>query len=320
MLAPVMTMNEGAALYAPGGELLGTDSILRQPGLEAALEIVAAEGAGSVYRGSLGAALLELMAERGGLVTRADLAAYEAIWSSPAEGRLLGRRVETRRGLSGFPATFERFRGAGAGDERARVLAILDALGEAAPPTGGGGDTTNLVAADARGSVCVLTTSLGLGSGDFLPGLDLHLNSMLGEADLVHGPLEPGKRMGSMMAPTLVHDADGIEVAAGAAGGTRLRTALLTVLAGVLDEGVSAEEAVARPRFHPVGRLANAEPGLADDALDALGSRGLEVRVWEDRHHYFGGVSLITRSGGAGDPRRNGAAAAPSGSPGAGAP
>src|ERR671939_306585 len=144
MLAPVMTMNEGAAMYAPGGELLGTDSILRQPGLEAALEIVAAEGAGSVYRGSLGAALLELMAERGGLVTRADLDAYEAIWSSPAEGRFLGRRVETRRGLSGFPTTFERFRGAGAGDERARVLAILDALGDVAIPAAGG-DTTNLV-------------------------------------------------------------------------------------------------------------------------------------------------------------------------------
>jgi len=320
MLAPVMTMNEGAALYAPGGELLGTDSILRQPGLVAALEIVAEEGAGSVYRGSLAAALLELMAERGGLVTRADLDAYEAIWSSPAEGRFLGRRVETRRDLSGFPDTFERFRGAGGdgGGERARVLAILDALGDSAAPTDGG-DTTNLVAADAQGSVCVLTSSLGLGSGDFLPGLDLHLNSMLGEADLVRGPLEPAERMGSMMAPTLVHDADGIEVAAGAAGGTRLRTALLTALAAVLDEGVGAEDAVSRPRFHPAGGLANAEPDLADEALDALRSRGLEVRVWEDRHHYFGGVSLITRSGGAGDPRRNGAAAASAGSPGAGA-
>jgi gamma-glutamyltranspeptidase/glutathione hydrolase len=116
--------------------------------------------------------------------------------------------------------------------------------------------------------------------------------------------------MASMMAPTLVHDADGIAVAAGAAGGTRLRTALLTVLAGVLDEGAGADEAVARPRFHPVGRLVNAEPGLDDEALDALRSRGLDVRVWENRHHYFGGVSLITRSGGAGDPRRNGAAAA----------
>jgi gamma-glutamyltranspeptidase/glutathione hydrolase len=313
MLAPVMTMNEGAAIYSPGGELLGTDSILRQPGLVAALEIVAAEGADSVYHGSLGAALLELMAERGGLVTQADLDAYEAMWSSPAEGGFLGHRVETRRGLSGFPATFERFRGADGDGERGRVLAILDALGDVPPTTGG--DTTNLVAADASGSVCVLTTSLGLGSGDFLPGLDLHLNSMLGEADLVHAPLEPGARMASMMAPTLVHDADGIAVAAGAAGGTRLRTALLTVLAGVLDEGAGADEAVSRPRFHPVGRLVNAEPGLDDEALDALRSRGLDVRVWEGRHHYFGGVSLITRSGGAGDPRRNGAAALPGRAP-----
>jgi len=318
MLAPVMTMNEGAAIYSPGGELLGPDSVLRQPGLVTALEVVAEEGVGSVYRGSLGEGLLELMAERGGLVTRADLDAYEAIWSSPAEGRFLGRRVETRRGLSGFPETFERFRGAGAGEERARVFAILDALGEPVTSTVVG-DTTNLVVADAQGSVCVLTTSLGLGSGDFLPGLALHLNSMLGEADLVHGPLEPGERMGSMMAPTLVRGGDGIEIAAGAAGGTRLRTALLTVLAAVLDEGASASEAISRPRFHPVGQLANAEPGLGEEALDALRSRGFEVRVWEGRHHYFGGVSLITRSGGAGDPRRNGAAAAPAGSPGAGA-
>src|SRR5439155_19316707 len=175
------------------------------------------------------------------------------------------------------------------------------------------GDTTNLVTADGQGSVCVLTTSLGLGSGDFLPGLDLHLNSMLGEVDLLRGSLEPGERMESMMAPTLVHDADGPALAAGAAGGTRLRTALLTVLAAVLDEGLAPAEAVARPRFHPVGRLANAEPGLGAEALEALRSRGLEVRAWDRRHHYFGGVSLITRSGGAGDPRRDGAAAAATG-------
>ena len=312
MLAPVMTMNEGAAIYSPGGELLGSGATLRQPGLVAALEIVAAEGAGSVYRGSLAAALLELIEERGGLVTRGDLDAYQAVWSPPAGGRFLGRGVKTRRGISGFPATFERFRGSRDRGERARVLAILDALEDDGPsPAGGGGDTTNLVAADGGGSVCVMTTSLGLGSGDFLPGLDLHLNSMLGEADLVRGLLEPGDRMPSMMAPTLVHDGDGIAVAAGAAGGTRLRTALLTVLAGVVDEGVSADEAVSRPRFHPVGRLVNAEPGLSDEALDALRSRGLDARVWESRHHYFGGVSLITRSGGAGDPRRSGAAAVP---------
>ena len=51
--------------------------------------------------------------------------------------------------------------------------------------------TTNLVTVDAEGNACVLTTSLGLGSGDWLPGLDLHLNSMLGEVDLLRGALVP---------------------------------------------------------------------------------------------------------------------------------
>jgi gamma-glutamyltranspeptidase/glutathione hydrolase len=310
MLAPVMTMNEGARIYSPGGELLAEGSTLSQPGLVATLEAVAEEGAPSVYRGSIAAALLELMEERGGLVTRADLEAYEATWSYPVSGHFLGHPVQTRAGLSGLPVALERFRGARRAGEAGRVHALLDALGGEESSSQPLGDTTNLVTADGHGGVCVLTTSLGLGSGDFVPGLDLHLNSMLGEVDLLRGPLEAGERMESMMAPTLVHDAEGVALAAGAAGGTRLRTALLTVLAGVLDEGLDADAAVGRPRFHPAGPIANAEPGLPDEALDALRSRGLDVRVWESRHHYFGGVSLITRSGGAGDPRRNGGAAA----------
>jgi gamma-glutamyltranspeptidase len=51
------------------------------------------------------------------------------------------------------------------------VLALVDVL-EA--PSAGGGDTTNLAVVDPEGNACVLTSSLGLGSGDFLPGLDLH--------------------------------------------------------------------------------------------------------------------------------------------------
>ena len=51
MLAPVMTMREGGAIYAPGGRLLEAGDVLRQPGLVAALELVRDEGAASVYRG-----------------------------------------------------------------------------------------------------------------------------------------------------------------------------------------------------------------------------------------------------------------------------
>ena len=304
MLAPVMTMNEGARIYAPGGELLPAGGRLEQPGLVAALEAVAEE-ASSAYRGLIAEELLALCAERGGLVTRADLDAYEVRWGEPVEVGYLDGRLLTRGGLSGVPETVPRLpqlRGLG---ETERVLALVDVL-EAA--SAAGGDTTNVTVVDREGNACVLTTSLGLGSGDFLPGFDLHLNSMLGEADLLRGRPEPGDRMQSMMAPTFVVDRDGLSLAAGAAGGTRLKTALLGVVAGILDEGLSPEAAVERPRFHPAPEIVNAEPGVDEAALESLEARGRGVRRWPERHHYFGGVSVVSRTGAAGDPRRSGAA------------
>ncbi len=305
MLAPVMTMNEGAAIYAPGGELLRAGERLEQPGLAVALAALA-EDPRSVYEGTLGAALLALCNERGGLVTELDLAHYEPVWTEPVEVEYLDLRLRTRGGLSGVPETVPRLPRLAALDETERVLALVDVL-EA--PSAGGGDTTNVAVVDGDGNACVLTSSLGLGSGDFLPGLDMHLNSMLGEADLLRGRLEPGTRMQSMMAPTLALDGDGLALAAGAAGGTRLRTALLSVLAGILDERLAPEDAVARPRFHPAPEVVNAEPGVDEAALATLEAQGRNVRRWPAPHHYFGGVSLVSRSGAAADPRRNGAAA-----------
>src|SRR5436305_1024321 len=110
--------------------------------------------------------------------------------------------------------------------------------------------------------------------GDWLPGLDLHLNSMLGEADLIRGELAPGERMGSMMSPALALDADGLAFAGGAAGGTRLRSALAQVLAGTLDEGLGPQEAVDRPRLHPAAGLVHVEPGLGDEVTAALEDDG----------------------------------------------
>jgi gamma-glutamyltranspeptidase/glutathione hydrolase len=115
--------------------------------------------------------------------------------------------------------------------------------------------------------------------------------------------------MQSMMAPTLGLDRDGLSLAAGAAGGTRLKTALLGVVAGILDEGLTADVAVARPRFHSGPDVVNVEPGIDEAALAELETRGRNVRRWPDRHHYFGGVSVVSRNGAAGDPRRSGAAA-----------
>jgi gamma-glutamyltranspeptidase / glutathione hydrolase len=303
MLAPVLTLDAGARIYSPRGRLLAEGDVLEQPGLVAALELVRDEGAASVYRGTIAERLLAFADSRGGALTRTDLGLYEALWAEPVEQKFRRRRVVTRGGLAGVADTLGRLPEAeGARDRVVALVRTLDAPREV------DGDTTNLTVVDRDGSACVLTTSLGLGSGDYVPGLDLHLNSMLGERELVRGELVPGERMASMMAPTLVVDADGLELAIGAAGGTRLRTALVGVTAAVLEHGEEPQAAVDRERAHPVAGLVNAEPGVDENALSLLEEQGWSVRRWPERHHYFGGVSAIGRSGPAADPRRSGAA------------
>jgi gamma-glutamyltranspeptidase/glutathione hydrolase len=303
MLAPVLTLDAGARIYSPAGRLLGEGDVLQQPGLVRALELVRDEGAGSVYRGTIAELLLAFSDSRGGAMTRADLGLYEARWAAPVEVPFRGRTFLTRAGLSGLQGTLRRLPESDSDD--ARVLALVQTLDA---PVDVDGDTTNVTVVDSEGNACVVTTSLGLGSGDYVPGLDLHLNSMLGERDLVRTELVPGERMASMMAPSVVVDGDGLELAIGAAGGTRLRTALVGVAAGILEQGDEPQAAVDRGRAHPVAGLVNAEPGVAEAALHALEGQGWSVRRWPERHHYFGGVSAIGRNGAAADPRRSGAA------------
>jgi gamma-glutamyltranspeptidase / glutathione hydrolase len=165
-----------------------------------------------------------------------------------------------------------------------------------------------MVAVDGHGRACALTHSLGVGAGVWLPGFDTQLNNLLGESDIAFGAPRPGDRLESRMAPTLAFDGEGLELAVGAAGATRLRTALATVLGAILDEGLDAETAVALPRVHPTFDGVDAEPGVDEAALAALEESGRAVRRWDRIHHYFGGVSCVGRAGAAGDPRRSGAA------------
>jgi gamma-glutamyltranspeptidase/glutathione hydrolase len=255
-----------------------------------------------VYRGSLGEALLGVA---GVTLTWDDLAGYRPAWGRPAREEWHGLHVLTRAGLSGVPETLARLPRLAGRAETERVLALVTALsGLGGPET----HTTNLVSVDGAGRACVLTSSLGVGAGVWIPGFDLHLNSMLGETDLAVGGLEPGARMESMMAPTVVLGDGGLALAIGSAGGTRLRTALVSVLAGILDEGLDPQDAVDRPRIHPAGTTVHAEPGIDEHALEQLEEQGRDVVRWDDLHHYFGGVSCIGLDGPAADPRRDGEA------------
>ncbi len=305
MLAPVLTLGRGQELFAPEGTLLDEDEPLVQPGIATALELIATDPR-SLYEGSLASSLLELLKDLDGLVTREDLSSYAPLWLEPIEIAYAGTRFLTRGGITGIPETLATLAAAKPLrdlSEPERVHVLLSALA----PGGVESHTTNLVAADAEGNACVITTSLGLGSGDYLPGFDLHLNSMLGESALLGpGGFVPGARMQSMMSPSLAVDQRGLALAIGAAGGTRLRTALVGVAAGILDEGLGEQQAIDRPRFHPAGSTLNTEPGVSEEALAGLEAEGWDVRRWDALHHYFGGVSAIGRTGAAGDPRRSG--------------
>src|SRR6185312_2877831 len=70
---------EASALFAPDGRLLRAGERLRQPELGDALERLGSEGARPFYEGDIAAAIVEWLAARGGLVTEADLSAYEVV-------------------------------------------------------------------------------------------------------------------------------------------------------------------------------------------------------------------------------------------------
>ena len=96
LLAPIVTSTpEASALFAPGGRLVGLGDSLRQPELADALERLAAEGARPFYEGDIAAAILEWLGDRGGMVTRADLAAYEVLDREPLHVGYRGREVLT---------------------------------------------------------------------------------------------------------------------------------------------------------------------------------------------------------------------------------
>ncbi|MPZ71684.1 MAG: gamma-glutamyltranspeptidase [Nitriliruptorales bacterium] len=301
MMSPAYTLDRGADMFAPGGELLKAGERLHQPRMEHFLRILAEEGPRSVYDGQLAKDLLALCRDRGGLIDREDLAAYEVLIGRPASVSYAGAQVFSRRGMSALLPTLGGLPDFGALDPAARALALAAAFQGGTEP----GETTNLAVVDQAGNACVVTTSIGIGTGDWLH--DVHLNSMLGEGYLRPPNPQPGDRMGSMMSPTVAMAPDGPVLAVGAAGGSRITGALTQVIAGVLAEQRSVADAIERPRMHRVGQAVMVEPDFEDEGAAALAAAGYEVRRFGTRHHFFGGVSGIGRATLAADSRRDGA-------------
>ena len=140
------------------------------------------------------------------------------------------------------------------------------------------GGTTHISVVDAAGNAAALTCSTGSGSGVIVPGTGIHLNNMLGEYDLASGgtPM-PGRRLTSMMSPTVVLGADGRpRLVVGSAGSVRLRGAIMQTIVNVVTHGLPVAEAIDRPRVHVDEPHVHCEGGFDPGTLDA--ARGARLR------------------------------------------
>jgi gamma-glutamyltranspeptidase/glutathione hydrolase len=141
------------------------------------------------------------------------------------------------------------------------------------------------------------------------------LNNMLGEQDL--NPLGfhravPGRRMPSMMSPTLVMRDGQVVAGLGSAGSNRIRSAILQTVVRLVAGEMSAADAVSAPRVHYEEGVVQAEPGVDELALVRLEEKGLGITRWRTPNLFFGGVQAVARDAegrleGGGDPRRGGA-------------
>ncbi|MFL5834243.1 MAG: gamma-glutamyltransferase family protein [Solirubrobacterales bacterium] len=348
ILAPIHERMPGTReLYAPQGRPLGEGDAFRFPELAEALERYGAEGPQPFYRGEVAAAISDFVVGNGGLVGPGDLASYEAIERKPIDAPFRGAEVLTnpppssggiliaytlgllerfgprsgpeqlvlameaansRRDLAFAESLYEEGMEAGFLDPIGLDLAAVDLLGS----------TTHISVLDAAGSCATVTCSNGSGSGVLVPGTGVILNNMLGEEDLnpagFHA-IAPGRRVPSMMAPTVVLRDGEIVLALGSAGSNRIRSAILQTVVRAVEQGYPVQAAVEAPRLHFEGGIVQAEKGVDPAALDRLEERGWEVARWPSLNLFFGGVQAVSRDpvtgelSGGGDPRRGGAVA-----------
>jgi gamma-glutamyltranspeptidase/glutathione hydrolase len=348
ILWPIHERLEGTrALYAPDGRPLGEGDVFRFAELAEALERFGEEGPEPFYRGEVAAALSGFVGEHGGTLGPSDLAGYEAIERRPIRTAFRGAEVLTnpppssggiliaytlglleRLGPSSDPERLVAAMGA-ANDARGEEFALalygegLEAslLDPAALDLRAGdllGSTTHISVLDEDGMCASVTCSNGSGSGVLVPGTGVILNNMLGEEDL--NPLgfhaiAPGRRVPSMMAPTVVLRDGEIELGLGSAGSNRIRSAIVQTVVRAVEQGMGAGEAVRAPRLHSEAGVVQAEPGIDEEALARIEAGGMPVLRRPRINLFFGGVQAVARDrasgelSGGGDPRRGGAVA-----------
>ncbi len=314
------------ALHHSDGSCLRAGEVVHIPGLARSLQQIAQEGTDAFYTRELGQRIVHEVQTHGGLLTAADMAAYQAIVRSPIRIRFGEWEVATNPSpaLGGACVAallllhdshpFQRWDTAAVQRVAAIQQALLDYRShhldgtlDNAPEVerllslahqGEGHrflkspSTIHISAVDADGLACSVSASAGYGSGVLVPGTGVWLNNSLGEIDLHPQGLKgfpPGTRLASNMAPTIARRDDGAVLAIGSPGASRITTAIAQALVNFVHVGMPLDDAIAHPRLHV--EVLEGQPSIACEAglpLDDI--QGLVKRYFPKQSMYFGGV------------------------------
>jgi gamma-glutamyltranspeptidase / glutathione hydrolase len=317
----LLSSPECAALWAPQGHVLREGEVLFNPELGDALTLLGQQGAKPFYEGEIATAVSDWLEVRGGSVLREPARMRyrerEVLTNPPpsAGGTLLAYALGLLDRRPG-PPSVEDLVEAMAAAQSERTPDFVSGLADEGFLDrflkGRLGATTHISVLDREGRACSVTCTNGEGSGVVVPGTGMHLNNIMGEEDL--NPLgfhmhPAGRRMPSMIAPTVVLREGEVELVLGSAGSNRIRSALLQTIVGVVDHDLSAPQAVGAPRVHYENGVVYAEPGID---VAALAGADRQVVCFGALNLFFGGVQAVRSHDGellgGGDPRRGGVA------------
>ena len=351
IVAPILTASASARGYfAPGGALLSAGDVYRNAEVSDTLDCLAREGPRLFSEGEVAQAIAEQSRESGGHLTLEDLRAYQVERRAPLEWRYRGHDIllNPAPAASGALIAFglallERAspEGAPAPILLARIMeetnTVRMACGQALHEivqdttieshlqaldghTAATRGTTQISVIDAQGNAAAATITNGEGNGHMVKGCGFMLNNMLGEEDLNPGGFhrwQPGIRLSTMMAPSIILGPDGALTALGSGGSNRIRTAILQVAVNLIDREMDLETSVHAARLHVErdGAVSFEETpweivyssAQRAELLDAYA----QAHGWPEANLFFGGVHTARRNGdgrleGAGDPRREG--------------
>jgi gamma-glutamyltranspeptidase/glutathione hydrolase len=178
--------------------------------------------------------------------------------------------------------------------------------------------TTSLSVVDAHGNMVALTQTISdfFGAKVVVDGTGIILNNEMKNFSS-RGPntMAPGKRMRTMIAPTILLK-DGTAFATlGTPGAARIVSTMTLLVSNLVDFGMGMQEAIEAPRFYARDTDADlsVEARMPAATTGALAKMGYSIKTLRDFDLFFGGAQGIVidpktglRIGGA-DPRRDGA-------------